>query len=245
MKRNYKFDITKALNNQEITKQIAFHEAGHAAAIYLCNKEKKLPPVHFQITINNTDDNQSNFFETREMSNDHAVAAVEGGRLIHQLPITLIESANYFSTEEADSYQTAFEADMINLLVGPLAEAKYVALRDNESFGPKLFTTESLHFYGGTSDLARVQDYLDSYISTKDRHEEKINYLLAKAFAFIDTPKYWRAIERLAVFIMDSNKSVISCEEAINALEQSITKIPIVRAVKAEPIETYVLQLMQ
>jgi hypothetical protein len=59
---------------------------------------------------------------------------VEGGCLIHSLPVTLIESANYFSLDEQDSYRTAFEADMINLLAGPPAEAKHVALHDNECF---------------------------------------------------------------------------------------------------------------
>jgi hypothetical protein len=51
MKRNYPFDTISSILDQDLIKQIAFHEAGHAAAIYLYNKQKQLPPVYFQITI--------------------------------------------------------------------------------------------------------------------------------------------------------------------------------------------------
>ncbi len=39
MKRNYQIDKTAQVNVQDLIKQIAFHEAGHAAGIYLCNKQ--------------------------------------------------------------------------------------------------------------------------------------------------------------------------------------------------------------
>jgi hypothetical protein len=222
MKRNYQLKSDINLSNLDFLKQIAYHEAGHAAAIYLCNKQKKLPPVHFQISFEKPDDLLDNLFETRPMLNDGYVAAVEGGRLINNLPITLIESANYFSADVQDTYQTAFEADMINLLVGPLAEAKYVALRDNECFGRDLINAEALHFYGGSSDLARVYEYLQNFIPNKEKHAEKINWLLNQAYTFISTPRYWRAIENLATHItMTNQKNLISCEEAIFVLEQS------------------------
>lgn len=222
MKRNYQFEPNKHLTNQDFIKQIAYHEAGHAAAIYLCNKQKKLPPVHFQIMINKADDTLENPFETRAMLTEHFVAAVEGGRLIHNLPITLIESANYFSADEQDTYQTAFEADMINLLAGPLAEAKYVSIRDNESFGRHLINAQALHFYGGSSDLERVYEYLENFIPCKEKHAEKIDDLFKKAFEFINTASYWRAIENLATYIIQPNrKNTISCEEAILVLDQS------------------------
>jgi hypothetical protein len=38
MKRNYPFDTISSILDQDLIKQIAFHEAGHAAAIYLYNK---------------------------------------------------------------------------------------------------------------------------------------------------------------------------------------------------------------
>jgi len=198
MKRNYPIDAISSVLDQDMIKQIVFHEAGHAAAIHLYNKQKQLPPVYFQITIKKSDHSLTNPFARRTVTRDHFVAMVEGGCLIHSLPVALIESANYFSLNEQDSYRTAFEADMINLLVGPLAEAKHVALRDNESFGKNLINVNALHNYGGTSDLEKVYEYLENFISENSLHEEKIAELFDQAFQFIDSPGHWQAIERLA-----------------------------------------------
>ncbi|HEY5140341.1 MAG TPA: hypothetical protein VIJ25_13655, partial [Methylococcales bacterium] len=60
------------------------------------------------------------------------IAKLEGGRLIRTLPTSLDEATKDFSTVQRLAYERAFEADMFNLLVGPLAEAKYVAMRDDE-----------------------------------------------------------------------------------------------------------------
>ena len=210
--------------DQDLIKQIVFHEVGHAAAIYLYNKQKQLPPVNFQITIKKTDHSLANPFANRAVTHDHFVAMVEGGCLIHSLPFTLIESANYYSLDEQDTYRTAFEADMINLLVGPLAEAKYVALRDNECFSKNLINVNALHNYGGTSDLEKVYEYLENFISDNSLHEEKIAELFSKAFEFIDSPIHWQAIKRLANYILDYTKNTISCEEAIAVLDGSTEK---------------------
>jgi hypothetical protein len=222
MKRNYPIAAINSILDQDLIKQIIFHEAGHAAAIYLYNKQKQLPPVYFQITIKKTDHFLANPFANKAVTRDHFVVVVEGGCLIHSLPITLIESANYFSVNEKDTYRTAFEADMINLLVGPLAEAKHVALRDNEYFSKNLINVNALHNYGGTSDLEKVYDYLENFISDNSLHEEKMAELFNKAFQFIDSPVYWKAIEHLAGYILDNAKNTISCEEAIAVLDKSI-----------------------
>ena len=206
---------------QDLTKQIAFHEAGHAAAIYLCNKQKQLPMVDFQITITKTHHAQANSIASRTVKHGHFVAMVEGGCLIQGLPITLIESATYFSLDEQDTYRTAFEADMINLLVGPLAEAKYVAHRDNECFNKNLINVNALYNYGGTSDLGKVYDYLESLISDVRLIEEMIVELFYLAYQFIDSPVHWQAIERLAGYILVNTKNIIGCEEAIAVLDKS------------------------
>jgi len=51
MNRNHIFN--KALNptHHEVNRKVAIHEAGHATAIHLGNKQKELPPVFFQIFI--------------------------------------------------------------------------------------------------------------------------------------------------------------------------------------------------
>ena len=223
MKRNYQTDTSYSITDQDLIRQIAFHEAGHAAAIYLYNKQKQLPPVHFQIAIKAQDRQIDSPLNTCSLAYDHYAAVVEGGRLIHSLPVALLESAHYFSATKQDSYQTAFEADMINLLIGPLAEAKHVALRDDEQFNAKLVNINALHNYGGTSDLNEVHEYLNIFIATRSQHKETMVELFDKAFQFISTPTHWKAIERLADYILKNNKNIISCEEAIAVLDESKT----------------------
>ncbi len=74
---------------------------------------------------------------------------------------------------------------MINLLIGPLAEAKHVALRDGEQFNARLINLDALHNYGGSSDLEKVYECLDIFIASGSRHEEKLSGLFAQAFQFI------------------------------------------------------------
>ncbi|MCX7100820.1 MAG: hypothetical protein NTX38_04855 [Methylobacter sp.] len=223
MKRNYQTDTSYSITDQDLIRQIAFHEAGHAAAIYLYNKQKQLPPVYFQIAIKAQDRQIDSPFNTCSLAYDHYAAVVEGGRLIYSLPVALLESAHYFSATEQDSYQTAFEADMINLLIGPLAEAKHVASRDDEQFNAQLVNINALHNYGGTSDLNEVHEYLNIFIATRSRHKEKMTELFDKAFQFISTPTHWKAIVRLADYILKNKENIISCEEAIAVLDESKT----------------------
>ncbi|MDO9268222.1 MAG: hypothetical protein Q7T96_03815 [Methylobacter sp.] len=220
MKRNYQTDTSYTINDHDLIRQIAFHEAGHAAAIYLYNKQKQLPSVYFQITIKALDCQKDSSLDSR-LAYDHFAAVVEGGRLIQSLPVALIESTHYFSAAEQDAYQTAFEADMINLLAGPLAEAKHVALRDDEQFNARLVNIDALHYYGGTSDLEKVYEYLDIFIAAGSRQEEKLVELFNKAFEFISSHTHWKAIECLADYILNNKENIISCEEAIAVLDES------------------------
>ena len=97
MKRNYQKSTCCAINDQDLIRQTAFHEAGHAAGIYLYNKHKQLPPVYFQITINPVHRPIEKTWDTLALSGDHFTAMVEGGRLISSLPIAIIESTEFFS----------------------------------------------------------------------------------------------------------------------------------------------------
>ncbi len=224
MKRNHQTDTSYIINDQDLFRQIAFHEAGHAAAIYLYNKQKQLPLVYFQIIIQDSPHQKASSLDTCRLSYDHFDAVVEGGRLIHSLSVALIESTHYFSVAEQDAYQTAFEADMINLLVGPLAEAKHVALRDDEQFSAQLVNINALHYYGGRSDLEQVYEYMDTFIATKSRQQEKLVELFDKAFQFINSPIHWRAIQCLADYILKNKENIISCEESITVMDESGTR---------------------
>lgn len=222
MKRNYQTDISCPISDRDLIRQIAFHEAGHATAIYLCNKQKQLPPVFFQIRIKALAHSKHGPWNPCSLSHDHFAAVVEGGCLIQSLPSALIESTHYFSSTEQDAYRTAFEADMINLLVGPLAEAKHVARRDNEHFSAHLININALHYYGGGSDLEKIYEYLDAFIGAKNKRDEKLSELFNQAFQFISSPVHWQAIERLAGFILNNRENIISCEEAITVLDESV-----------------------
>lgn len=205
-----------------LRRQTAVHEAGHAAAIHLGNKQKSLPPVYFQIIIKDA-------LRTGEWSYPSSIAPphypmtcfakVEGGRLIHTLPSSLKEALQRFSPSERLAYQTAFEADIVNFLAGPLAEAKYVALCDNEVFNPRLVTLDALHYYGGSADVELAREYLDCLAIGPEEKERKIAELFMAAYQFINHRQYWRAITALADFILGSGKQVIACEEIIRVLD--------------------------
>lgn len=222
MKRNYLIDDPIPLKHRQLIQQTAFHEAGHAAAIYLCNRQKNLPPVYFQISFGGLCASSYETDRLKRLSDSKWVAKVEGGNLIHSLPISVIESSDYFTDQEKHAYQLAHEADIINLLAGPLSEAKYVAERDNEMFNPRLINIEALKYYGGTSDLEKVDEYLDALIATQNKRRKKLHELFLAAFRFIEDPSHWFAINRLAKHILDNDKEVIGCEEVIDVIDAAL-----------------------
>jgi len=209
MQRNYQSDSSYFLNTKELAQQTAFHEAGHAASIYIGNKQKQLPPVFFQIQIKKASD-----------SDKVTVAKVVDGHLIQNLPIAGLESIESLSTQDQLNYQSAYEADVINLLVGPLAEAKYVSIRDDEAFNFNLINTQALNYYGGSSDVKKAYTYLQYFIRSEAEREEKMIELFSQAFQFIESNENWKYIINLAHYILDSEKDIISCEEAVEVFDQ-------------------------
>lgn len=193
----------------ELHKHIAYHEAGHVTAIYLRNNQQQLPPVFFQITFNHDEQAKYPFF-----------AKVEGGRLIENLPVAEIEQSHIVTDLEKQDLQQAYEADVINLLVGPLAEAKFVALRDDEIFNPLLVNLIALKNYGGGSDLEQVNRYLEHFIADAEKREIKIKSLFSQAFEFIEQPENWKCIQHFASFLLQNKKKNISCEDAITVLDE-------------------------
>ncbi|MGY6277445.1 hypothetical protein [Methylomonas sp. MgM2] len=212
MERNYIIAPPRFVHPDELHLRTAFHEAGHAAAIHILNRQKKLPPVFFEIRVKRPTENNHNFS-----------AKVIDGNLIQNLPIAIIESMSTLTEIEQHSCQRAFEADVINLLVGPLSEAKYIATRDGEVFNHNLVNLNALRHYGGHSDLEKAQHYLEHYVTSKIEQEQKLLELLKQAYKFIDGSKHWECIVNLAHFILESQHEVISCDDAINVLERSLT----------------------
>jgi hypothetical protein len=219
MNRNHIFNKALNLTHQEVKRKVAIHESGHAAAIYFGNNQKRLPPVFFQIFITpvNSDFQSSQFLSG---INTNYIANIDGGRLIHTLPSSIEEATNGFSSAQKISYQRAFEADMINILVGPLAEEKYIAQRDGELINPRLLMhLNALHYYGGTSDLESINEYLECFLANSELRKQKITELFLAAFSFVNKRSNWRAIATLADHIVSEDKSVIECNEIIAILE--------------------------
>lgn len=212
----------------EYKQRVAFHEAGHAAGIHLNNKARNLPPVFFKINFKDMDSISNIDSMAYQSVQNECIARVEGGRLIELLPPS-IDSLKPGLTERkggmmqwVNDYMTAFEADIINLLIGPLAEAKHVAEIDDEPFNHKLVNLEALKNYGGRSDLALVNEYLHYFCANKEQKGEKLDELFTLAFNFINNPAYWSAVAKLAGHILNSGKNITCCEEIILILDQSL-----------------------
>ncbi|WP_333876087.1 hypothetical protein [Methylobacter sp.] len=228
MKRN---KIIEAHSHDKLTehkKRVAFHEAGHAAGIHLNNKTRQLPPIFFKIIFKDMGGVAETDVMSYQAAHDDCIARVEGGRLIESLPPS-IDSLVRELTKHSDAmiqlvndYMVAFEADIINLLIGPLAEAKYVADTDDELFNRQLVNLNALKNYGGSSDLALANEYLQSFSADEQQRDEKLDELFTVAFDFVNNDVNWAAINKLANYILDDNKNIIGCEEIVSMLDESV-----------------------
>lgn len=228
MKRN---KIIEALSQGKLIEhkqRVAFHEAGHAAGIHLNNKARQLPPIFFKIIFKDMGDVTETDIMAYQTTHDDCIARVEGGRLIESLPPS-IDSLVRELTKHNDAmvqlvmdYMMAFEADVINLLVGPLAEAKHVAETDGELFSHQLVNLKALKNYGGSSDLALANEYLQSFSADKQQRDQKLDELFTVAFDFVNNDANWAAITQLADYILGGSKNIIGCEEIVSMLDESI-----------------------
>ncbi|NOT10344.1 MAG: hypothetical protein HOP23_00665 [Methylococcaceae bacterium] len=218
MNRDHNFNKPFNLTHAEVNKKVAIHEAGHAAAIYLGNKQKGLPSVFFRIFITPVTDYYQSAFDSSS-PDTHYIAHVDRGRLIPRLPASMEEATMGFSLMQKSAYQRAIEVDIINILAGPLAEAKYIALRDGEPINPRLVNLNALQYYGGTSDLENVYEYLECLIADPVLREQKISELFLAAFCFITEQSNWRAITALADYITGHDQTVIEFDEIVDVLE--------------------------
>ncbi|CAA9890647.1 conserved hypothetical protein [Candidatus Methylobacter favarea] len=207
-------NIFNPLTRQELNLRTAIHEAGHAAAIYLGNKHKQLPPVFFRIYINEPA-SRLQVPANSGKRQGNCMAEVEGGRLIHTLPSSIDMATRDFSSAQKQAYECAFDADIVNMLAGPLAEAKYIAQRDDELINPGLVNPDSLHFYGGSSDLEATNEYLACFTADRELRQKKMAELFLAAFNFVNNSWNWLAINALADYILMQSKNIIECEEAI------------------------------
>lgn len=210
---------------------LAYHEAGHAAAVYLNNKARGMPPVFLNLYINGSYAGSEDRVMDHQTAYGDYIGRVEGGRLIQSLPDSFawldqqLTENNMPHLESTRDFWVAFELDIINLLAGPLAEAKFVAVNDGELFSHRLVNLQALENYGGSFDLALIDEYLDGYSDFQQQQDEKLNELFIMAFHFVNDYENWKAITKLADYILESNKRMISYEEAVAALENNNVRI--------------------
>jgi hypothetical protein len=212
-------------NRINISWRNAYHQAGHAAAIYLVNKQKLLPKVPFQIVIKPQE-------STKKLTAWHAgfyskyTAKVEGGRLIKHLPSLYAEATQGLSWYEETELRCAFETDVINLLAGPLAEAKYLSMRDGEPFNANLINLSALRYYGGSPDIEFVNGYMEGCIPKDTERKQKLDELFLAAFNFVNERPVWLKITDLADFIQAQPIGTIPCGELAPILGERMTEIP-------------------
>ena len=218
MNRPYLINNSQNFRHQKINRNVAIHHAGHAAAIYFNNLQKGLPPVFFQILIASQDADFQSFQFDGNPTEPYSIK-VEGGRLIPTLTSSIEDTDCGFFSAQTQAYERAFEADMTNNLVGPLAEAKYTALRDGELMTVNLININALHYYGGTSDLESLNEYLDCFMPDQELKEKKISELFLAAFNFVNSRSNWQAISALADYIVAADKDAIDYDEIVTVLE--------------------------
>jgi hypothetical protein len=232
MKRNKiieTFSLDKIIEHKQLT---AFHEAGHAAGIHLNNKARCLPPISFKIVFKEMSSVTETDIQTYQRHHDDCHARVEGGRLVEALPPLIISGpvgkllghpgyGGSIVRWEKDQ-RKKLEADIVNLLIGPLAEAKYIADTDDELFNHKLVNLEALKNYGGNSDISLANEYLRYLSPDKQRRKEILEELFMEAFGFINSDQNWTAITSLAHYILDSRKNIIRYEEVVSMLDQAV-----------------------
>jgi hypothetical protein len=142
-------------------------------------------------------------------------AKLEGGRLIPHLPYSFEVAARLLSPLEKSQCQCAFEADVINILVGLLAEAKHVAQRDGEAFNANLAGLGALQFYGGGQELKDIDEYMACLSPDKTERSKKLAELFLAAHSFVNGKTNWQAIKTLAEALYHNPKEVFVCEELI------------------------------
>lgn len=224
MKLNQNSLTIATIPHVHMSRRNAYHQAGQAVAIYLGNQQKNLPALHFQIVVSPPGLQSAMGGQLRRTPGKFA-AKLQGGRLVPFLPYSFEVATRLLSEPEKVQCLCAIEADIINLLIGPLAEAKYVALRDNEVFNANLVYLGALKFYGGGQGLKIIDEYMTCLLpDNKTEQRKKLAELFLAAYSFINDRRHWQAIQFLGEAIYDNPKEVFTCEELITLIEQGYSQ---------------------
>jgi hypothetical protein len=206
-----------------VGKRNAYHMAGHIAAIHIGNSQKGLIAVHFKIAIQSCEKENGSKGRFARIPKKFAYK-LEGGRLLPDLSFSSFQDVTRrLSATQKLQCQCAIEADVINLLAGSLAEAKYVAQRDGEVFNANLVYLGALKYYGGSQDMEIINEYMECmYEENKIESKKKMAELFLAAYSFVNEQSNWLAITRLAEAIHCNSEDTFTCEELIALLDLNI-----------------------
>lgn len=195
----------------------AYYIAGKASSILLGNKQRNLPAVYFEITAARQRDFHPS--EIRPLSIGLLPVHLEGGRLIQNLTVPFAELTRGFNEEQTHQFRSAVEADIVNLMAGAAAEARYRIQHFGETMSGKSLPLTTLHVYADNVDLDQIGDYMDCLSLSKTEHERILTELFAIACEFVESESNWMAITALARFIHNEADEEITCEQLIALLE--------------------------
>jgi hypothetical protein len=181
-----------------------FNLAGYATAIYLNNKARNLPSCAFQISLDDLANQPKSGLRASETCQIEPLLPLMSG-ILHDTEGTVINRGFVV---------TAFEVDIINLLIGPLAEARHVAEANREPFTHHSISLQALKFYNGALKLDLVEEYLQSLSDSQQEVDEKRSELYSIAFNFINDPANWRTITNLANYACENMKTIITSDDA-------------------------------
>ena len=229
MKRHKSFDLSKKNSLDAHKKKIAYYESGRAVAMLINNQLKNLPPVFFEITFNNNTQNTPSDTQLDLASDVDYSAKVKGGRLVKNLPESIamftseLDLFLEYSMEQKEKIieglVMAMECDLVNILVGSLAEAKYTVLCDDEIFNKNIVNINALHNYVGLSDRVLIEEYLTCFSNSKRLQNHILERLFMQAYDFIDNASNWKKIMKLVDHILDEDIKKINYNQVNKLLD--------------------------
>jgi hypothetical protein len=204
-----------------LIEQGAYHQAAYAAAICLRNKKSNLPPVYFRIC------RVHNRFQKSAREMGHGLPfSLEGGRLIDPLTVSITECVNDFSLVDQQAFKIAFEADIINLLVGAYAEIKYVNHLGYRKLIRHPISFNTMEDYFGPYWCDCTKNYLECFFNEPKQQENKIAELFSRAYCFVNKSSYWLVISKLAELLMNSSEDYCTCEQVNSFINEHQNLLP-------------------
>jgi len=106
-------------------------------------------------------------------------------------------------------------------LVGPLAEAKFVAIRDGKAFNANLVNIVGLSPYDGKPDSSLIVEYMDCFLFDQKDYG-RMKGLFMEAYGFVNNATNWFAISSLAGHILGKPVGCIDYEEVVSLMESRL-----------------------